>query len=320
MKLGVNLLCGFVYLLFFAPRYTLFHINNLSPFSLGALMAAKLWRRPVFLKIGSLGPNGDIAKTLKHPFGKVIWRAFRTADAFIAPTPVAERELRSQGVPSERIVVIPNALAPDWFEPAPAGLRAQARRELGLPDGPVVLFAGRLTALKGVRLLLEAWTRATARTPATLLMIGDGPDRGWIENRLRATGLEDSVRLLGWQTDPRRYFLAADIFAFASESETFGNVLAEAMASGLAIVSTPVGLAQTWLQHGRNALLSAPDVDAFAAELSQLLQNAELRARIAATACRDARERFAAPLILREYVTLFRQPIAAPGFQSTQGN
>lgn len=304
LKIVANAISAFCYFLINTRRFSVLHVHNLSPFSLGALAAAKLWRRPVLLTIGSLGADGDIAKILRIPLGKYIWRLFLMADLFVAQSPAALAEMRDHRVPEARIRLLPNALALKWTD-------AAAAHHQSLPSGldavsPVVLFAGRLTVEKGVRVLIEAWLQVVAETRGTLLLLGDGPERPWIEDRLRESGLQSTVLFLGLHEDPQPYFQAADLFAFASLSETFGNVLAEAMASGLAIVTTPVGLAKTWLTHERNALIAPPDATAFAGQLRRLLTNGALRERLGRAAREDAVTHFSARTILAGYMDLLK--------------
>lgn len=318
LKLVANTLIALMYFIAVSWRFTHFHVNNLSPSTLGAMIGAKVWRRPVMLKIGSLGPGGEIARVLGYPFGPFLWRVFRSADTFIAPTDVAERELLRHGIPGDRIHVVPNALGAEWVEPLTDEARRQKRRQLGLSSGPVALFAGRLTREKGVPRLIEAWARAASKNHASLILLGDGPERAWIEQRRREIGRGDGIIVLGWQEDPQPFFEIADIFAFPSESETFGNVLAEAMASGLAIVSTPVGIAASHFEHGRNALLSPHDGDAFAERLSEVLRDHGLRERLGKAAANDARMLFGEAVVARAYGKLLNSAISVTADKTRQ--
>lgn len=227
------------------------------------------------------------------------------ADIFVGQTPAVGVELKAHAVPAHKITIIPNALPKGWA--AVTHDRARTRRDLGLPDCPMVLYSGRLSAEKGIDLLLDAWGRVAARTPGVLLLMGDGPERGRIERRLQAADIADSVRLLGWRDDLEACYQAADVFAFASPSETFGNALAEAMASGLAIVTTPVGVALTSIEHERNGLISEHRAEDFAGQLVRLMTDAPLRRRLGAAARHDAQRLFGADKMLQDYLATYRE-------------
>ncbi len=237
----------------------------------------------------------------------------------VGQTPTVGAELKAHAVPAHKIAIIGNALAKGWA--VVTNDRVQTRRALGLPDCPVVLYSGRLSAEKGLDLLLDVWEKVVAQTPGILLLMGDGPERGRIEHRLRSSDLGASVRLLGWRDDLQACYHAADVFAFASPSEAFGNALAEAMASGLAIVTTPVGVAQTAIEHGRNGLISEHRAEDFAGHLVRLMTDAALRGRLGAAAQRDAKALFGADEMLDAYLTTYRRLThdRAPGATTLAG-
>ncbi len=182
------------------------------------------------------------------------------------------------GVPGERVDVLPNP-APVVGELRP---RDELRAELAL-DGPVFVFAGRLTAQKSLDVALEA----VAAAGVTLLVAGEGPERGALERRRDALGLGDRVRFLGPQPRSRvlELYRAADAALLSSSWENFPHGVVEALAVGTPVVSTAVGGVGEVVEDGVNGLLvPAGDPAALAAAVTRVATGPELRARLATAA------------------------------------
>ena len=153
------------------------------------------------------------------------------------------------------------------------------KEKLHLPkDKPVILTVGRLVPYKGYPIMLDA-LRKLNRTDYEYYIIGDGPLRKEISNKIKKFGLEGVVRLLGKVSDSqlREYYCAADIFVLPSvmRSEAFGIVLVEAMASGCAVITTDVsGTAE--VVDGAGLVVPVGDSVHLAKALSLLLDNPRL--------------------------------------------
>lgn len=165
---------------------------------------------------------------------------------------------------------------------APARRDEAVRAEFGVgPDQPMVLYVGRLAAEKNLDLLLEAWRQLGPREDgARLVLVGTGP----LEGELRAR-MDAGVVVAGVRTGPAlaACYASADLFAFPSSTETFGNVLLEAMSSGLASLAVRAGGVMEFAEHDVNAWLVAPDsTSALVDGLRHLLDDAVLRRRLAA--------------------------------------
>jgi glycosyltransferase involved in cell wall biosynthesis len=289
-------------------RYRILHAHCLSPFTLGAIIGGKLWRRRVLLKICAIGRGGDIAKVKRQLLGRMLWRVFLKSDIFIAVTPTVAEEMLFHNVPTHKIVVIPNAVAPDLTEMPDRATRSRARAALGLHDDPIVLFVGWLLHQKGLDVLVRAWAEVVQTHRAKLVLVGGGPETERIRSWIQASGCSDSVRMFGWRSDPETFYRASDIFAFPSRSESFGNALAEAMAHGLAVVTTPVGLARHWIRDGENGILVPGDEPGLLAlALRRLIEDGPLRERLGRQARADALTIFSTEAAVESFVNLYRR-------------
>jgi glycosyltransferase involved in cell wall biosynthesis len=288
------------------------HGHALSGLVCGAVLGARRRGGAALVKLCSVGPQGDIAKLRRHPFGRWLWPLIRRPAFFVVPTPDLRREVIAAGVSSDRIAVIPNALA--TFPSAPLGAegKAAARAELGLPDRPIVLFVGRLSPEKGLDILMRAWDQVAERCDAILVIVGAGPESARLTAWARESGHGDRVRLVGARLDADRFYRAADVLAVPSRTESFSNVTAEAMASGLAVVTTPVGLSTHWIRHGEHGLIvRGEDGREMASALGTLVRDVALRERLAVAARPVALAAFSADSIVDRYVDLYERLTAS---------
>ncbi|MCO5170889.1 MAG: glycosyltransferase [Planctomycetes bacterium] len=167
--------------------------------------------------------------------------------------------------------------------PFRAGPRGLLRRELGLsPDAPLVGAVGRLVPIKDVPLLVRAFARVVERRPgATLVLVGDGPERAAIEAAAAARGLERRVRLLGWRDDLPAIYADLDLLAVSSRNEGTPLAMIEAFAAGVPVVATRVGgVADMFDAPG-------PDLAALATNGATPPPGVDLRAQGALVAPRD---------------------------------
>jgi D-inositol-3-phosphate glycosyltransferase len=205
-----------------------------------------------------------------------------------------ERQLLRQlfRVDRERVAVIPPGVDLQQFQPRD---RAEARRELGLPeDGRVLLAVGRIEPLKGFDILVRALADMTEGEGVTLIILG-GDERAATEfARLTAIAEEVGVssRLLFPGATPHdrvaTYYNAADVAVVPSFYESFGLVALEAMASGLPVVASRVGGLTSTIADGRTGyLISWRCPEPFAEKLDLLLSNDALRAALGSSAVKS---------------------------------
>ena len=169
------------------------------------------------------------------------------ATKLIAVSAGIGRDLAARGVPERKIAVIHNPLPPGIHDGALQTYPWQAWLE-GLGQGPVIVTAGRLTPVKDHKTLLRAFAQLRAGRPARLAIFGEGPLQPELEAEAARLGIADSTLFPGYVNDPAAVYAVADLFALSSVSEGFGNVLIEAMAAGVPVVSTDA-------EHGPREIL-----------------------------------------------------------------
>jgi glycosyltransferase involved in cell wall biosynthesis len=172
------------------------------------------------------------------------------------------------GIPAQKRVVIPDGVDMQRFQPVVPEEKAKLRRRLGLPDGTLVVYSGRLSSEKRVLPLAQQWSTLRQTFPDTeLVVVGDGPEMDEL-CRLQAPG----VWLAGTQDDVAPFLQAADLFVMPSVSEGFSISTLEALACGLPAVATTVGAIPDLIADGKSGRLVAPgDLPALLAALCELL-------------------------------------------------
>jgi glycosyltransferase involved in cell wall biosynthesis len=178
---------------------------------------------------------------------------------------------------------------------------------------PRALFVGRLLEEKGIFDLIDAFPLVLERAPCDLVVVGDGEKEEQLRDRIHGLRLEDHVMMAGYLSgsDLHREYHKATIFVLPSWSEGFPTVLAEAMDAGLALVTTRIRGAADHLIEGTNALFVEPrDVKGLAAAIVTLLQEPDLRARMA-SANRERIRMFEPDVVGAEYLRVLES--LAPG-------
>ncbi|MFC3088722.1 glycosyltransferase family 4 protein [Tabrizicola soli] len=244
------------------------HAHELRSPSTTAIAYRMLTGTPVVAKVLRGGSLGDVAALSRNRLGRLrLNRLLRSIDAFAVISDEIDGELAAFGVEDARRNFIPNGVDTDRYRPATAGERAAARAALGLGEGPVALFAGRLEPEKRAEQLAALWPQVRAAAPgAELLIAGTGAREAAVR---RAAG--EGVRVLGRHTDMPRLFAAADLFVLPSEAEGLSNAMLEAMASGLGCVATAVGAAPQLLGDRRGWLVPVDDGPALIRALTEAL-------------------------------------------------
>lgn len=288
-----------------------FHAQH--PFLLGA-SARRLARaagRPLVFTHHTLYDRYAHYVPLPRPlvrWGAVRWstRFANGADLVVVPSAALRERLRAQGV-RRPIEVVPTGTEPARFHP---GDRRAARDALGLPaSARLLLYVGRLDREKNLEFLLEAFAAVAARVAgAEFLLVGRGMREAALREVAARRGIGARVRFAGGV--PReavvRYYQAADVFVFASTTETQGLAVLEAMSVGVPVVAVRASGVEEAVVDGVTGLLVPEHPGTFAAAVQLVLTDPDLAAKLAGGA-REAVLRLTADAQAARLATLYRR-------------
>ncbi len=212
-------------------------------------------------------------------------RQCNALDAVIVPSRAIEHRLGEYGVTTP-MHVLPTGIS--LSTPAEGGRKAFRERHGIDPARPVALFVGRVAHEKNIDYLLDVVDLARAWVPDILLVIaGEGPARDSLRRSVAERGLQACVQFIGYmdrQSELPACYAAADVFVFASRTETQGLVLLEAMAAGLPVVALAEMGTVDILGAGRGAVVPEDNPYAFALAVADVLRDPARRHALSADA------------------------------------
>jgi glycosyltransferase involved in cell wall biosynthesis len=212
---------------------------------------------------------------LQRPIMAYLRKFHNQAACTLVPTELLRRDLVGSGF--QRVHVVPRGVDTERFAPTRRDPALRARWQAGADD-PVVGHVGRLAPEKNLSLLLAAFEAIRKAEPrARLLLVGDGPQRA----ELQAACPHAIFAGQRGGLDLAAHYASCDLLLFPSQTETFGNVTTEALASGLPMLAFDHAAAGQLIRPGANGLLAPFDDSAgFIGMAVALARNAELRAAI----------------------------------------
>ena len=229
------------------------HIVTEGPLGWSALRAAVHLRMPVVsdfrTNFHAYSQHYGVA-WLRSPIMVYLRKFHNRAACTMVPTEGLRAELQANGF--KRLRVVSRGVDTLLFDPARRSTALRTSWGAG-PHDLVVLCVGRLAPEKNLGTLLAAYEAVReADTRARLVLVGDGPERQALQQRCPGAVFAGVRRA----EDLAAHYASADVFLFPSLTETFGNVLPEAMASGLAVVGYDYAAAAQLVRHGENGLLA----------------------------------------------------------------
>lgn len=263
-----------------AATADLVQVSTPGPMGIAGLIAARMLKLPVIAQyhteVAEYAARMSGLPMLGAIVGPIVGWFYQQAELCLAPSEAVVQRLTSLGVAPERICRVRRGVDLALFDPA----RRDRGRFAAHGGGPTVLYVGRLSREKNLETLLAAWTIVHRAHPeARLCVVGEGPQR----HAIRGPGVIDHGPAYG--VELATLFASADLFAFPSETETFGNVVVEAAASGLASIVASAGAAREHVLDGETGdVVDGKDPAAFAAAMIRQLEDPLRRARMGAAA------------------------------------
>ncbi|MEJ7789314.1 MAG: glycosyltransferase [Thermoleophilaceae bacterium] len=256
-------------------RYDLVHLCSPGPSGVAAAVIARTMDLPVLgsyhTELGVYAGLRSGDARLRAGMDAALALFYGGCDVVLSPSESADESLRALGIEPAKIG--------RWDRGVDLGrFGAHHRRDGSFRGDFNVLYAGRLTKEKGVDLLADSFLAARAQDPRLhLVLAGGGPEEHVLRERLG-----DSATFLGWLDGHELAwaYATADAFLFASQTDTFGQVILEAQASGLPVVAVAEGGPLSLIENGRSGLLCPAESSALAGALLEVAGSPALRERL----------------------------------------
>lgn len=283
----------------------LVHVHYAVPHATSAMLARQvLASEKRTLKIATTLHGTDITLVGSDPTYRPITRAsILASDAVTTPSASLRDDTRRRFELDIDIEVIPNFVDTTRFAPRP-------RRDGGPPR---LIHVSNFRPVKRIDSLISIFEIVAKRSDARLVLVGDGPELGPAERRLRELGLRDRAELHGHRHDLPPLLSDSDVFLLPSQTESFGVAALEAMACGVPVVASEVGGLPEVITHGETGYLvplgDGKDLERFAERTLSLIHDAPHRQAMGQRAREHAATRFGMAVALDRYETMYRRLI-----------
>ena len=290
-------------------------IHTHTPFSMGilAFLSAKLFDIPY------IGTHHTMYEYYRHYLPPIIRPSLKMTkalirewckklDKVIAPTTEVKNVLVSYGVPEDHIVVIPTGIDVEKFQEPP---KYNIKEMFDIEDGKkIILYVGRLGKEKNIPFLMKVFSKVRKREDAVFLLIGYGPELESLEFLAEELGIENDVIFAGKQDREIVIdaYKQADVFVFASYTETQGLVIIEAMAAGLPIVALgKLGVKD--LLEGSNGGIMLPELneEEFSEAILKLLNDQKLHKTLGENGKKYVMENFSIDITIDKLLEVYHE-------------
>jgi len=287
------------------------HVHYAIPHSIAALLAQQMLAPKRRLPFITTLHGTDITLVGSDPgYESVVAFSIERSDGVTTVSQALKQDtIRTLRIERD-IQVIPNFLdCSEWRRRSDRGLRERICGPHRLEA--VLTHVSNFRPVKRVEAVFEVFRRVFTRVRTALVMIGDGPDRASLEQRVANEGLNGIVQFVGEQQDLVPWLSASDVFLLASAQESFGLAALEAMACEVPVVASRVGGLPEVIDDGVTGFLCPADaVDLMAERSLDLLTDPGKRARMGRAASERVRARFCASAIVPRYETYYGDVLA----------
>lgn len=274
-------------------NFTHIHSSTPGPIGLAALLIARILKLPINATYHTSLPQyaryltGD--DTIEDLTWKYVLWYYNQMDLIFVPSASTGKELINKGIPADKIQFFPRGIDITRFNPSRHSPHTKSQFNLG--KHPRLLYVGRVSKEKNLELLVRIFTKITDQfKEASLTIVGDGPYLEEMKSQLRETPTVFTGYVEG--DNLAKLYAASDLFVFPSTTDTFGNVVLEAQASGLPVIVTDSGGPQENLIPGKTGLVVPSDNEnEFFEAITALLTSEDRRREMGINARRYMEER-----------------------------
>jgi N-acetyl-alpha-D-glucosaminyl L-malate synthase BshA len=301
-----------------AASLDLVHVHYAIPHTIAALLVKDILAPRPLPVVTTLHGTDITVVGQDRSYARVTRYAIRNSDAVTSVSEYLKARTQEVFGLENDMVVIPNFVDGERFQPD-----AESRIRSCFSRGAerVVMHVSNFRAVKRAPRVVDAFAHVARAMPATLVMIGDGPDRGACEARARKLRIADRVRFLGAQTDVEHLLPAADVFLLPSEYESFGLAALEAMACGVVPIATRAGGLPEVIRDGVDGLLvDDADEGAMGRRALELLGDEARLAAMGTAARAAALERFGRDGVVARYEAVYRALLDGSAVSAVTGD
>jgi glycosyltransferase involved in cell wall biosynthesis len=277
----------------YRKQFTQIHTSTPGPVGLAALAIARLLKLPISGTYHTAIPQYAQALTSDPSITELTWRYtlwyYQQLDVVYAPSQSTRQELMAKGLDGNKIRVYPRGIDAEQFHPAKRNGFFTGYPQL--TERVKILYVGRVSKEKNLPLLVTAFRQlVNAGFPVGLVVVGDGPYR----NQMMADTADLACVFCGYLKGDElaAAYASSDVFVFPSTTDTFGNVVLEAQASGLPVIVTDEGGPQENIKAEITGIvIKGNDGQALFQAMARLGTNGDLRRRMSAAARQYAEQR-----------------------------
>src|SRR3989441_4055661 len=281
------------------------HVHYAIPHAATAWLAKQMLRPERDLKVVTTLHGTDITLVGQDPSYYTLTKfSIEQSDAVTAvSTYLRDETYRAFGCVDCDVRVIPNFVSQAEYHPPRDG---SCRGSLAPAAHKILIHVSNFRPVKRVRDVVAIFAAVRKAIPATLILVGDGPDRDAVEQESDRLGLGSDVRFFGKVDQVGDLLRGSDLFLLPSETESFGLAALEAMACGVPVIASAVGGLPEVVVHGETGYLAPPGaVDEMTERALAILRDDALHGRLAPSAAARARD-FSTERIVPHYASLYR--------------